>query len=804
MGRALRPAAALGALVALAYGCQCIDPSADFPACEADGGCPSGLACVDAVCRTPGCAGAACSDGGADAGAANGEACIDDGLCRSGHCWDGVCCESACTAPCLACGTGLCRPVDAGLEPFGCGSYRCGVDGGCETSCTSGGVECQSGALCSAGQCFGSRPNGSPCVANNDCAGRRCIDGYCCDRECSGACERCDTSGAEGQCANLSAGTPGAERDGGATCAPFACSGSAPSCPTSCSSSAECATNLYCDGGACIGLLLDGQSCSTGAQCASGSCVDARCCATACGASCDACNVAGAEGSCTVLPRSAAGSPTCGAYVCDGASTSCPTSCASDTGCASSFYCSGGLCTPKRSPGAACAASRECLSASCADGVCCATACGGACQTCATGACLTRAAGLQGSPSCSPYLCDGLSPSCPSSCDGGAQCSSDGGCQGGVCVGSKANGAPCDGGTQCTSTRCVDGFCCDADCAGACDACNLPGLFGSCTTLSAGSTGAPSCSPYACSGASTSCPPACASEAACAPGYFCGPDGGCTAKWGLGAPCATGNQCSSGFCATGVCCGAACAGACLACDGAGACSPRASGSSCTADAGSGSCSGATCVITRTSSATGDSRISTATTTASAGSAARLQVGATVYVTPSGTYKNRALIKIPLSSLFSGLSSAPAITSATLKLRARNDPTGTCWSIGSSPAFFAEELTGGFTENSESGECTASTAAGTSWSDQPAAVSGTPNRGHWSSGSPPSNGTWLSVDLTAMVRAAFTAGKTQLYLRLIASDAAGSAYDESDTRRKIGIYSRESGTGPYLELKFAAP
>ena len=42
---------------------------------------------------------------------------------------------------------------------------------------------------------------------------------------------------------------------------------------------------------------------------------------------------------------------------------------------------------------------------------------------------------------------------------------------GGVCTPILANGQPCTDGTQCGSTFCVDGVCCDSECAGTCEAC---------------------------------------------------------------------------------------------------------------------------------------------------------------------------------------------------------------------------------------------------------------------------------------------------------------------------------------------
>ena len=60
-------------------------------------------------------------------------------------------------------------------------------------------------------------------------------------------------------------------------------------------------------------------SCTSGSQCSSGNCVDGYCCNSACSGACDACNVAGSEGTCTDKNS-----------LCSNTNTSC--------------YCSGGSC----------------------------------------------------------------------------------------------------------------------------------------------------------------------------------------------------------------------------------------------------------------------------------------------------------------------------------------------------------------------------------------------------------------------------------------------------------------------------
>jgi len=44
-------------------------------------------------------------------------------------------------------------------------------------------------------------------------------------------------------------------------------------------------------------------------------------------------------------------------------------------------------------------------------------------------------------------------------------------------------GVPCDENLDCISNACVDGVCCENDCAGRCESCNQPGSEGQCVTL---------------------------------------------------------------------------------------------------------------------------------------------------------------------------------------------------------------------------------------------------------------------------------------------------------------------------------
>src|SRR4029434_11014303 len=95
--------------------------------------------------------------------------------------------------------------------------------------------------------------------------------------------------------------------------------GSSATCPSSCVTSADCASAYYCNTlNQCVAKKANGNTCGAAAECQSGFCVDGYCCNSACGGGCNACNLSGAEGTCTVMPSGSFGSPSCAPYVCDG------------------------------------------------------------------------------------------------------------------------------------------------------------------------------------------------------------------------------------------------------------------------------------------------------------------------------------------------------------------------------------------------------------------------------------------------------------------------------------------------------
>jgi hypothetical protein len=434
----------------------------------------------------------------------NGQAATLATACASGNLANGVCCNTACgVLGCDVCTAAL------GTSPDGtCGAAKAGSVGApscsplvcdgsgetCPTTC-AGDDNCASGFYCGSDKtCHARKGTGSTCNVGtasapadcaqggcHECANGGCVDGVCCSTPSCGACEAC--------AASLTGGTNG-------TCS-HALVGSDPH--------GDCASTSTCNGSGVCGLK-NGQGSTSANACASGNLADGVCCSTGCGAACQQCTAFGSNpaGTCAPLPSGSAGTPACGAVVCDGTHGTCPgASCASDADCAAGFYCgtgSGttGTCQPQRSQGIACnvtaGANGDCFTAnchecggttSCVDNVCCGSSSCGACESCS--AALQVSSGTAGM--CGPSLA-GTDPH--SDCSSGSTCNGSGAC-------GLANGQPATSASACSSGNLSDGVCCDLPCLGSCAACTVAHgatKDGSCTTLPDGT---------ACNGAAGTC-----------------------------------------------------------------------------------------------------------------------------------------------------------------------------------------------------------------------------------------------------------------------------------------------------------
>ncbi|MBI4704819.1 MAG: hypothetical protein HY744_27260 [Deltaproteobacteria bacterium] len=325
-------------------------------------------------------------------GQANGEACAADGECGSKHCVDGLCCDAPCDGGCEKCSSqGACVPLPPGSagEPS-CSPLVCdGKAGTCPKTCGSH-ADCVAAYHCQAQACVADLGLGQPCAAAEQCQSGHCASEICCDQPCTAPCWACSAKakgqGQDGACGTVAADAdpkdacpadPGypascladgwcdgqgecrayakagtgcgpvqcegsalvaAPRCNGmgqclpyqADCWPYACDPFAGGCLPACSGVADCASQdeLWCNAGVCEKRAANGAPCAATEQCQSGHCVDGYCCSAVCQGQCEACDVAGGEGSCVPVagmphgdrpacPGSGAANP-CAAALCDG------------------------------------------------------------------------------------------------------------------------------------------------------------------------------------------------------------------------------------------------------------------------------------------------------------------------------------------------------------------------------------------------------------------------------------------------------------------------------------------------------
>ena len=443
------------------------DPENDANDCTTDT-----CTAMDMTSHMPVMKGSTCDDGGGvvcDAVAhCVGAPCGGAAQCPVGtNCIDGVCCESMCGGTCNACSSvkkgggpnGLCGPISVG-DPDG--------------------NDCPGNSGCSAGVCL-PLAQGAACQGvTMECATGFCADGVCCGAACNGTCQACNLSGMAGTCGNV---------------------------PNLSDPANECANGACNGAGAC--KLDNGQTCSMGSQCLTGNCIDGVCCNTTCGATCQACNVMGSLGTCTNVPNNQDPASECANGACNG----------------------GGQC--KLDNGQPCVVGGDCLTGNCpaADGVCCNAACSGVCQACVA----TKTGGANGT-------CGNVQ----SMTDPDNECVATTSCNGAGACNKQPNGSPCTQNAECNSNICSgDGVCCNAACSGVCQACDLAGSNGTCTSIASGQD----------------------PDAECAGTHFCNGSNSCRKV--VRDTCAASSECLLGNCVDGVCCGTTCNGACQACNLAG-------------------------------------------------------------------------------------------------------------------------------------------------------------------------------------------------------------------------------------------
>jgi len=411
-----------------------------------------------------------------------GGACTADSECDTAHCVDGVCCETASCGTCQACNLtnpGVCTSLVDAADPDSCtGTSSCDKNGACL------------------------KVKGQACTAGSQCVSTYCVDGVCCDGACGALCHACSAalkasgkddgvcdvarSGVDprSQCAPTSTSTckqdgfcngagacrlyvagtacgagtcttdnkaTGSLCDGSGTCQAGASVDCTPGlcksggCVSTCTTDSDCAVTGFCNSGSCAARRANGQACTKGAECTSNLCADGVCCNSPCLGQCEACDVAGGEGSCVPVAGAphgkraacAAGSAEapCAAATCDGATRD---RCAAFAG-------SELACRPQ-----SCASGVQTLSAAC-DGK-------GNCPAAVT-------------KRCDPYGC--TADACKTSCAADADCASGYHCEttNGQCV----RASTCDGDhtttssdgakKDCTPFKCESSGACRSSCA---------------------------------------------------------------------------------------------------------------------------------------------------------------------------------------------------------------------------------------------------------------------------------------------------------------------------------------------------
>lgn len=405
----------------------CVPTGAAGTACGDGSQCASGF-CVDGVC----CTTSSCASGQACNATANGvckkkigTACAATAECGSGFCVDSVCCDAACTGQCEACNIG-------GSE--GLCTAASGAPKGTRAPCAGTGT-------CAA-QCDGSNRTSCGAVPGTltICAAETCS---------AGAWTKASTCNGAGACA---APSPVA-------CVPYVCGTT--SCKTSCFTTADCASGYACTGGVCVttgdlgSLCSDGTQCKSGFctggpggkkvcctvdacgagtvcadtstpdvvgtcvktkgsactsknDCTTGFCIDGVCCDSVCTGQCEACDVPGAEGTCSGITGAPHGART---KCFDGGGDPCKTL----------------TCDPSKDrtkcAGFASGPETDCGEASCVDGN---ETPRGRCD--GNGACTASTK----KTSCGAYACD--AQACKTSCTAKADCAATYNCVDGKCV----------------------------------------------------------------------------------------------------------------------------------------------------------------------------------------------------------------------------------------------------------------------------------------------------------------------------------------------------------------------------------
>ncbi|MBT9555487.1 MAG: PPC domain-containing protein, partial [Myxococcales bacterium] len=295
--------------------------------------------------------------------------------------------------------------------------------------------------------------------------------------------------------------------------------------------------------GACEQQYTVGAPCST-STCSSGQVTSSSTC--------------NASGQCVAGGQSTVPCP--GNFACANG-TSCRKTCTIDSHCQTNYICEGNQCIAKKANGVTCAASSQCTSGNCSNGVCCTSG-----QEC----CVDEAicSGNAGVPAaqrcigCVSFACTQkpTSTKCRDAYCAGSGRVPDQYCSSGTCPAGSA--VTCQGANVCIAYGCSNGVCTTPNATTGtpcgtkrCQGVNELVLAASCNGLGTCAEPTPTACPsnLRCNDAGTDCRPGCVIDSHCIGGYYCEANV-CKAKKARGETCATAAQCATGYCNSGYCC----------------------------------------------------------------------------------------------------------------------------------------------------------------------------------------------------------------------------------------------------------
>lgn len=310
---------------------------------------PNGESCTDNNACVNTCISERCADLSPRGGSCDGDSndCAGAGFCDGGTCKSptGDVCDSTsdCLAlhACIGAPGGTCLRVDTAACSTNaqcqniCHRGACRARGSLNEACDVGeNADCSAGLVCDQGTC--KRGQGALCGGSTECASGFCVDGRCCDSACDGTCQRCDRSGAQGQCRFSAVNTdPDNEcTSTSSNCVRNTCDGSAARCASK-TQNTDCGRCRSCNSqGACVVNSSDHQDCSfcqrcsagrcvaqsntdfknecSGSACRTGNCSGGTCSFRSSGTACGNCGRCNSSGSCTRQSSTCTGCAVCG------------------------------------------------------------------------------------------------------------------------------------------------------------------------------------------------------------------------------------------------------------------------------------------------------------------------------------------------------------------------------------------------------------------------------------------------------------------------------------------------------------